>query len=46
LERIERDFDRDRWMAAPEAERYGLIDAVIDARTSLADEVSQRVTVR
>jgi ATP-dependent Clp protease protease subunit len=46
LERIERDFDRDRWMAAPEAEHYGLIDAVIDARGSLMDEVTQRVAAR
>jgi len=29
LERIERDFDRDKWMAAPEAQRYGMIDCVI-----------------
>ena len=46
LERIERDFDRDKWMAAPEAEQYGLIDAVVDARTSLADELPQRVIAR
>jgi len=30
LERIERDFDRDKWMAAPEAQRYGMIDCVIE----------------
>ena len=46
LERIERDFDRDRWMAAPEAAHYGLIDAVIDARGSLMDEVAQRAMAR
>lgn len=36
LERIERDFDRDRWMAAPDAQRYGLIDCVIDGREAVA----------
>ena len=36
LERIERDFDRDRWMAAPDAERYGLIDAVVESREAIA----------
>ena len=41
LERIERDFDRDRWMAAPEAQRYGMIDCVIDAAGSLAEAVSR-----
>ena len=35
LERIERDFDRDRWMAAPDAQRYGLIDAVVENREAL-----------
>ena len=30
LERIERDFDRDRYMSAHEAQQFGLIDAVID----------------
>jgi ATP-dependent Clp protease protease subunit len=36
LERIERDFDRDRWMAAPDAQHYGLIDCVVDSRQALA----------
>ena len=36
LERIERDFDRDRWMAAPDAQRYGLIDAVVESREAIA----------
>ncbi|HEX6048677.1 MAG TPA: ATP-dependent Clp protease proteolytic subunit [Gemmatimonadaceae bacterium] len=35
LERIERDFDRDKWMAAPEAQRYGIIDTVIEAPGNL-----------
>lgn len=30
LERIEREFERDRWFSAAEAQRYGLIDAVIE----------------
>jgi len=45
LERIERDFDRDRWMAAPEAERYGLIDVVIDGRGSFVDNGKHPVAV-
>ena len=40
LERVERDFDRDRWMAAPEAERYGLIDAVVETRATVVDEIA------
>jgi ATP-dependent Clp protease protease subunit len=38
LERIERDFDRDRYMSASEAQHYGLIDAVIDAPGALVEE--------
>jgi ATP-dependent Clp protease protease subunit len=30
FERVERDFDRDRYMSASEAQHYGLIDSVID----------------
>jgi len=41
LERVERDFDRDRWMAAPEAERYGLIDAVVETRETVVDDITQ-----
>jgi ATP-dependent Clp protease protease subunit len=40
LERVERDFDRDRWMAAPEAERYGVIDAVVETRATVVDEIA------
>jgi ATP-dependent Clp protease protease subunit len=29
LERIEREFDRDRYMSAEEAARYGMIDRVV-----------------
>ncbi len=32
LEVIERDTDRDHWMSAEEAVRYGLIDSVIEKR--------------
>ena len=37
LERIERDFDRDRYMSASEAQRFGLIDTVVEAPGSLID---------
>jgi ATP-dependent Clp protease, protease subunit len=30
VERIDADFDRDRWFTAQEAKEYGFIDAVID----------------
>ena len=30
VERIERDFERDRWFSADEAVRYGLIDGVVE----------------
>ena len=30
LERIEREFERDHWFSAAEAQRYGLIDTVIE----------------
>lgn len=30
LERIEREFERDRWFSAAEAKHYGLIDTVIE----------------
>ena len=32
LERIERDFERDRWFSAEEALRYGLIDRIVTHR--------------
>ena len=44
LERIERDFDRDRWMAAPEAEQYGLIDAVVDSREALTAQIVESMS--
>ena len=45
LERIERDFDRDKWMAAPEAQRYGMIDTVIEAPGHLVADAVAGVTL-
>ena len=39
VERIERDFDRDRWMSAPEAVAYGFIDQVIELPGTLVESV-------
>jgi ATP-dependent Clp protease protease subunit len=36
LERIEREFDRDRYMSAEEAMRYGIIDKVVTPTLELA----------
>ena len=44
LERIERDFDRDRYMSACEAQRYGLIDSVVDARGTFINDVMESMT--
>ncbi len=41
LERIERDFDRDRYMSAEEAKAYGLIDLVVEHRGELVAETKQ-----
>jgi ATP-dependent Clp protease protease subunit len=46
LERIERDFDRDRYMSGSEAQQYGLIDEVIDARGTLIDAAALPVAVK
>ena len=35
LERIEREFDRDRYMSSEEAQRYGMIDRVVERREEL-----------
>ena len=32
VKKIEKDADRDYWMTAPEAQKYGLIDEVLSAR--------------
>jgi len=45
LERIERDFDRDKWMSAPEAQKYGLIDSVIDSPGTLIEEASKSLGI-
>jgi ATP-dependent Clp protease protease subunit len=37
LERIEREFDRDRYMSAHEAQRYGIIDRIVERREESAD---------
>jgi len=37
IERILKDIDRDFYMTAKEAKEYGIIDTVIEDRTSLAD---------
>ncbi len=40
LKRIEQDVERDFWMSAAEAKKYGLADLVIDSR-KLADKVQK-----
>ena len=32
MKKIEKDADRDYWMTAPEAKKYGLIDEVLTPR--------------
>ena len=44
LERIEREFDRDRYMSAAEAQRYGMIDEVVEAPAGVIDETVQPTT--
>ena len=44
LERIERDFDRDRYMSGHEAQQYGLIDAVIDSPGLVIDQSDNGVS--
>jgi len=40
LERIEREFDRDRYMSAEEAVRYGMIDHVVTSRHEVAEAMA------
>jgi len=40
LERIEREFERDRWFSAAEAQRYGLIDTVVEQAGALSAAVA------
>jgi ATP-dependent Clp protease protease subunit len=42
LERIEREFDRDRYMSAEEARRYGFIDTVVEPSTRLLANVTDK----
>jgi len=35
LEKIEKDTDRDFWLSAEEAVKYGLVDKVIESRDAL-----------
>ncbi len=39
LERIEREFERDRWFSAAEARHYGLIDTVVEEAGALSAAV-------
>ena len=41
LKKIEEDVDRDFWMSADEARKYGLVDKVIDSR-KVADSVAKQ----
>ena len=34
-EKVHEDMERDRWMTAPEAQKYGLVDQVVTVRSSL-----------
>ena len=40
VERIAADMERDFWMTAEEAKKYGLVDKIIDTR-KLADQVQK-----
>jgi ATP-dependent Clp protease protease subunit len=40
LERIEREFERDRWFSAAEARHYGLIDTVVEEAGALSAAVA------
>ena len=44
LERIEREFDRDRYMSAEEAQRYGMIDRVVERREELLAPATEVVS--
>jgi ATP-dependent Clp protease protease subunit len=40
LERIEREFDRDYYMSAEEARRYGIIDRVVEPTSEVVAPAS------
>lgn len=42
IEKIERDTDRDYWMSANDAVEYGLVDHVVDTKTTQAIKASLR----
>jgi len=46
LERIEREFERDRWFSSAEAKHYGLIDNVIERAGDLISESAVAVAGR
>ncbi|HTE45484.1 MAG TPA: ATP-dependent Clp protease proteolytic subunit [Gemmatimonadaceae bacterium] len=41
LERIEREFDRDYYMSAEEAQRYGVVDNVVERREDVARAIHE-----
>lgn len=41
VERIERDFDRDRYMSAEEAKAYGIIDHIVTSRGEVIEASNQ-----
>ena len=45
MERIEREFDRDRWMSAVEAQQFGLVDNVLEGAEILAAVAEGRSAV-
>ena len=42
LERLEREFDRDRWFSAAEAQRYGIVDTVLERAGTLVPAAAGR----
>jgi ATP-dependent Clp protease protease subunit len=45
MERIEREFDRDRWMSAVEAQQFGIVDNVLEGAEILAAVAEGRSAV-
>lgn len=41
LSKVEKDADRDYWMSAEEAKKYGIVDKVIDSRKAAASVAKQ-----
>jgi ATP-dependent Clp protease, protease subunit len=40
VSKIEKDADRDFWMSADDAKKYGIVDKVIDSRKA-ADQIKK-----